>query len=159
MDRSTKLLGLVPSAAATCSVASIAKVGALYSADLPSPRLLSTEFRRWKRTCASTPVDKRADTLEKALLFCDRDDYPNISVLLAIACTLPVTTCETERSNSQLKLLKTYLRSTMTEERLSSLAVIKIHREMIADLDFDKLVVEFANRHPRRMALPCVLSD
>ena len=55
--------------------------------------------------------------------------------------------------------MKTYLRSTMTEERLSSLAVIKIHREMVADLDFDKLVVEFANRHPRRMALPCVLSD
>ena len=140
-----KLLGLVPSAAATYSVASIAEVGALYIADLPSPHLLSTEFSRWKRACASTPMDKRADTLEKALLFCDRGDYPNISVLLAIACTLPVTTCETERSNSQLKLLKTYLRSTMTEERLSSLAVIKIHREMIADLDFDKLVVEFAD--------------
>ena len=105
-------------------------------------------------------MDKRPDTLEKALLFCDRDDYPNIIfVLLVIACTLLVTTCEMERSNSQLKLLKTYLRSTMTEERLSSLAVIKIHREMVADLDFDKLVVEFANRHPRRMALPCVLSD
>ena len=47
----------------------------------------------------------------------------------------------------------------MTEERLSSLAVIKIHHEMVADLDFDKLVVEFANQYPRRMALPCVLSD
>ena len=86
-----KLLGLVPSAAATYSVASVAEVGALYSADLPS------EFSRWKRACASTPVDKRADTLEKALLFCDRDD---ISVLLAIACTLPVTTCETEIQQS-----------------------------------------------------------
>ena len=134
----------------------LAEVGALYSVDLPSPHLLSTDFSRWKR---AAPVDKRPDTLEKALLFCDRDDYPNIFVLLVIACTLPVTTCETERSNSQLKLLKTYLRSTMTEERLSSLAVIKIHREMVADLDFDKLVVEFSNRHPRRMALPCVLSD
>ena len=154
-----KLLGLVPSVAATFPVASIAEVGALYSADLPSPYLLSTEFSRWKRACVTAPVDKRPDTLEKALLFCDRDDYPNIFVLLVIACTLPVTTCETERSNSQLKLLKTYLRSTMTEERLSSLAVIKIHREMVADLDFDKLVVEIANRHPRRMALPCVLSD
>ena len=153
-----KLLGLVPSVTATYPVASIAEVGALYSADLPSPHLLSTEFSRWKRACVTAPVDKRPDTLEKAPLFYDRDDYPNIFVLLVIACTLLVTTCETERSNSQLKLLKTYHRSTMTEERLSSLAVIKIHREMVADLDFDKLVVEFANRHPR-MALPCVLSD
>ena len=68
-------------------------------------------------------------------------------------------TCETERSNSQLKLLKTYLRSTMTEERLSALAVIKVHRSMIEDLNFDQLVVEFANKHPRRMTLPCVLSE
>ena len=114
-----KLLGLILSVAATYPVASIAEVGALYSADLPSPQLLSTKFSRWKRACASTPVDKRPDTLEKVLLFCDRDDYPNIFVLLVMACTLLVTTYETERSNSQLKLLKTYLRSTMTEERLS----------------------------------------
>ena len=69
----------------------------------------------------------------------------------------PVTTCETERSNSQLKLLKTYLRSTMTEERLSALAIIKVHRSMVEDLNHDELVVAFANKHTRRMALPCVL--
>ena len=34
-----------------------------------------------------------------------------------------------------------------------------VHHRMVADLDFDHLVVEFANKHPRRMALPCVLSD
>jgi hypothetical protein len=56
-----------------------------------------------------------------------------------------------ERSDSQLKLLKTY---TMTEDRL--LAVIKIYREMV---DFHKLVVEFANQHPRTIALLCVVSD
>ncbi len=57
---------------------SIAEIGALYSADLPSPQLLSTKFSRWKRACASTPVDKRPDTLGKVLLFCDRDVYPNV---------------------------------------------------------------------------------
>ena len=151
-----KLFGLIPSVAATYPIASISEVGGLYSADLPSPHLLTTEFSRWKRACTSTPVEKRPDTLEHALLFCDKDDYPNIFVLLLIACTLPVTTYETERSNSQLKLLKTYLRSSMTEERLSSLALIKIHRDMVANLDFDKLVVDFANQHPRRMTLSCV---
>ena len=59
--------------------------------------------------------------------------------------------------NSQLELLKTYLRSTMTEERLSALAIIKVHRSMVEDLNYDKLVVVFANNHPHRMALPCVL--
>ena len=55
------------------------------------------------------------------------------------------------RANSQLKLLKTYIRSTMSEERLSALANIKIHRRMVAELDLNELVVTFANKHPRRM--------
>ena len=43
-----KLLGLIPSVAATYPSASIKEVGELYKADLPSPQLLSTEFNRWK---------------------------------------------------------------------------------------------------------------
>ena len=100
-------------------------VGELYKADLPSPHLLSTEFRRRKGKYSSASLDHRPNTLEGALQFCDKEDFPNIFILLVIACTLPVTTCETERSNTQLKLLKTYFRTTMTEKRLSSL--IKIH--------------------------------
>ena len=154
-----KLLGLIPSIAATYPLASITEVGDLYKSDLPSSHMLSTEFRRWKIKYSSMPSDQRPDTLGGALLSCETEDYPNIFVLLTIACTLPVTTCENERSNSQLKLLKTYLRSTMTEKRLSSLALIKIHHDMVANLDFNKLVVAFANKHPRRMALPCIFSD
>ena len=154
-----KLLGLVPSIAATYSLASIRDVSELYKSDLPSPQLLSTEFNRWKIRCTSIPIDERPNALQAALQYCDKDAFPNIYVLLVIACTLPVTTCETERSNSQLKLLNTYLRSTMTEERLSALAIIKVHRSMVEDLNHDELVVAFANKHTRRMALPCILSD
>ena len=39
-----KLLGLMPSITATYPIASISEVGALYSADLPSSHLLTTEF-------------------------------------------------------------------------------------------------------------------
>jgi glutamate/tyrosine decarboxylase-like PLP-dependent enzyme len=106
-----------------------------------------------------TASDMRPNTLQTALLGCDADAFPNIHVLLVIACTLPVTTCENERSNSQLKLLKTYLRTTMSEERLSAVAMMKIHRRMVNNLDLDKLVLAFSNKHPRRMALPCLLSD
>ena len=34
-----------------------------------------------------------------------------------------------------------------------------LHRDIVADLDFDKLVVHFANKNPGRMALPCVFLD
>ncbi len=62
--------------------------------------------------------------LLKSLQVCDKYYFPNIYVLLRIACTLPVTSCENERSNSTLKAC---LRGTMGQERLSSLALMHIH--------------------------------
>lgn len=56
-----------------------------------------------------------------------------------------------ERSSSQMKLLKTYLRTTMSEERLSALAIIKIRKKLVHHLDRDSLVQTFANTHIRRM--------
>jgi hypothetical protein len=40
-----------------------------------------------------------------------------------MACTLPVTLTTAERSFSKLKLIKTYLRSSMGQDRLSELAI------------------------------------
>lgn len=42
---------------------------------------------------------------------CNNTLYPNIHKLLTILLTLPVTSCEAERSFSTLKRVKTYLRN------------------------------------------------
>ena len=49
--------------------------------------------------------------------------FPNILILLVIFLTVPVTSAECERSFSCLKRLKTWLRSTIGQSRLSSLAI------------------------------------
>ena len=54
---------------------------------------------------------------------CDQTTSPNLHVLLQICLTLPITSCE--RSFSQLKLTKSSRQSTMTEERLGELALMK----------------------------------
>ena len=154
-----KLLGLIPSIAVSYKCASIEEVGQLYTTDLPSPHMLNTEYRRWKAKWNSVPVKKRPDFLQGALQQCDKDTFPNIHTLLLIACTLPVTVCENERANSQLKLLKTYLQSTMSEERLSALAMMKVHRTSAKRLSLDSLVVAFTNKNNRRMLLPCMFSE
>ena len=46
--------------------------------------------------------------------------------LCKIAVEIPVSTASCERSFSTLKLVKTYLRSTITDERLSNLGVLSI---------------------------------
>ena len=58
---------------------------------------------------------------------CDPGIFPSIDCLLRIACTMPVTSADNQRVNSTLKLVKGYLRTTMTTERLSRLALMNIH--------------------------------
>ena len=100
-------------------------------------------------------LEKPPSTLAAAIKLCDRDIYPNMHCLLAIACTWPATTCECERSFSGLRRLNTYLRATQTSERLDALAMINIHRSM--PVNIDSIVDLFAQIHPRRMLLTDIL--
>ncbi|GFT16091.1 hypothetical protein TNCV_3316161 [Trichonephila clavipes] len=51
--------------------------------------------------------------------------------------TVPVSTASAERSFSKLKLIKTYLRSTMSQVRLSALSVLSIEAEIVASVSYD----------------------
>jgi hypothetical protein len=59
------------------------------------------------------------------------DCYPNVSIAYRILFTVSVTVALVERSFSKLKLLKNYLRSTMTQERLNHLATLCIEKKII----------------------------
>jgi hypothetical protein len=48
--------------------------------------------------------------------------------LLNILCTLPMTTVESERCFSTLKRVKTFLRNTMGQSRLSALSMLSIEK-------------------------------
>ena len=77
---------------------------------------------------------------------------PNLSVTLRILLTVPVTVASGERSFSRLKLIKTYLRSSMTEERLCGLSVLSIENDIAQSLDFSDLLSQFASIKARKIA-------
>ncbi|KAG1925876.1 zinc finger MYM-type protein [Pimephales promelas] len=79
--------------------------------------------------------------------------YPNLWIALRIALTLPVTVASAERSFSKLKLIKTYMRSSVGQERLSGLAVISINGDVAQKLSYDDLIADFAARKCRRVPL------
>jgi hypothetical protein len=79
------------------------------------------------------------------------DLYPNIWVSLRILLTMPVSVASGERSFSKLKLIKTYLRSSMSQERLSSLATLSNENSITQNLDFFELVKTFADKKARKI--------
>uniref|UniRef100_A0A8I6YRM5 HAT C-terminal dimerisation domain-containing protein n=1 Tax=Hordeum vulgare subsp. vulgare TaxID=112509 RepID=A0A8I6YRM5_HORVV len=78
------------------------------------------------------------------------DCYPSISIAYRILFTMPMTVASAERSFSKLKLLKNYLRSTMTQERLNGLATLCIEKKLLDDIDIDPIISDFASRNVRR---------
>ena len=78
------------------------------------------------------------------------DCYPYLSLALKTMLTLPITVASAERSFSKLKLIKTYLRSTMTQERLSNLAVVSIEHKESQKLNIDALIDQFAVKKARK---------
>ena len=56
----------------------------------------------------------------------------------------PVTTCECERSVSPLRRMKTWLRNTMTNERLNGLAQMHINDDI--ELSVDEVIDTFARK-------------
>ena len=82
-------------------------------------------------------------------------EFENIHTLLRIGFTLPVTSCECERSASTLKRLNNYLRSTMSDERLTNLALIHVNYDR--EYDLDDIVQRYKNLHSRRLELDSII--
>lgn len=79
--------------------------------------------------------------------------FGEVCIVLSIFCTLPVTVAGGERAFSKLKLIKNYLRSTMSQDRLCSLAMLSIESQLARKLDFKDLINDFASKKARRWAL------
>ena len=77
--------------------------------------------------------------------------FPNLFTALRILLTIPVTVASGERSFSKLKLIKTYLRSVIHQERLNNLARLSIESPVSRDINFDKILKNFAEKKARKV--------
>ncbi len=112
-----------------------------YADDLPNPSILQQELHVWKWKWKSF-LAERPSSLSKSLFHANETTFPNIRQLLRIVSTLSVTSCECERRISFLRRLKTYLRTTMAEERLTGLALMHVNYGM--DLNLDEIINIFS---------------
>lgn len=75
-----------------------------------------------------------------------RELLPEMTNLLKIALTVPVTSCTSERSFSCLRRVKTYLRSTMSQVRLNHVALLHGHKQLAYKISLPDIANKFIVR-------------
>jgi hypothetical protein len=139
---------LVPKFCCKCTVSDVKPAITFYQDILEgSPSDVEAEFELWHSKCVNGTIsaDNAFDAFE-----CCPQTYPNIKFLLQILTTLPVTTASAERSFSMLRRLKTWLRSSMCEDRLTGLALLTSATDI--EVKPEEIIDRFLQRNSRRIS-------
>ena len=76
-----------------------------------------------------------------------------VFIIAKLIVVMPATNAVSERSFSTLRLIKSYLRSTMTEMRLNSAMILNIHKERTDDLSLIEVANEFVVNSDHRQSI------
>ena len=79
-----------------------------------------------------------------------KQPFQQIYSVIKLYLTIPITTSEGARCFSALKLIKSCLRTTMTNDRLSNLAILKIANDV--KINYDDIINAFASVKNRQMS-------
>ena len=118
---------------------------------MPNVSSLRAELKEWQRYLRITEPTQSSSSpnLTECLEHADENIFPNIRTLLRISCTLPVGSCEAERSFPSLRRVKTYLGNRMGEDRLSGLTVMNMNHGM--EIDLEAVCQMFIERNKRKI--------
>ena len=81
---------------------------------------------------------------------CKREEWKSDLEVVSNSSLMPATNASSERSFSALRQVKTYLHTTMTQERLNYLMIIHVHKERTDALDMKTLLNEFVDKSEHR---------
>jgi hypothetical protein len=115
-------------------------------------RRLGVQLSMLHDLCTDNPVEAVHDVaaIMKMLQPETRRVFTEVEQLISLCLSLPVSVAGSERSFSALRRLKTWLRSVMTQRRLTNLALMHMHADIIDSLDLQILVREFISQTPER---------
>lgn len=77
---------------------------------------------------------------------------PMYTKFVELLLTIPGSSCTNERSFSLMRRVKTYLRSTMGQQRLNNISILAAYRELSDQTNMDEIVDDFINQNNLRKA-------
>ncbi|KAF0710245.1 zinc finger MYM-type protein 1-like, partial [Aphis craccivora] len=78
---------------------------------------------------------------------------PNVNLMLRLVFTAPISTASNERAFSKLKLMKNYLRSTTSADRLQSLMLLNSNKDILDYVNITMLVNKWSLLKERRIMI------
>ena len=64
---------------------------------------------------------------------------------------MPVTSATAERSFSGLRRMKTFVRTSMSQDQLNSIAILHVHKALTREIDISKAAAKFISRSEHRL--------
>lgn len=74
-----------------------------------------------------------------------RTAFSQTITMIKNALTMPISQVTCERSFSKMKIMKNYLRNSMSDQRLSDLTLLAMERDIV--FDYESVVDTFAKKH------------
>jgi len=130
-----RLWGLIPEycEASPNTAQDLERLLEIYQEDIGPRAAVVPEVQRWENKWKNEDVSTVPSSAIEALCARHADIYPNVYILLTILGILLVSTATSERSFSNTRRLKTYLRSSIGNVRITALALPSIHKDRQID--------------------------
>ena len=118
-------------------------VSKFYGADFSY--VLKAQLESFGVMCKDEPTPTLAYIIThvRSLSHAQNELLSEVLTLAKLLLVLPATNAVSERSFSALRRVKTYLRSTMNQDRLNDLMVLRVHKTLTDTLDLVQVTNEF----------------
>jgi hypothetical protein len=77
--------------------------------------------------------------------------YETLAIALQILMTLSISVASCERSFSKVKLIKSCVRSTVSQDKFTNLTILSFENEVASSIDFDDVIKDFAAIKSRKV--------
>ncbi len=142
---------LNPTSSTFCQEEALFPFASIYSCNIDDLRHELHQMKRILERKEQAGIQKPTCIVDLTVLIEPyKEVFHELFRLCKIPLAIPVSTAACERSFSTLKLVKSYLRSTMNDDRLSDLGVLSVESRRAKSLNLDEFVNFFALSHSNR---------
>src|SRR5580765_4300772 len=99
------------------------------------------------KNCILQSTDQNYITLNDVKTVLTKQTFPNLYKLFQVALTIPISSSTYERSFSAMHRIKTWLRTSMLQERFNNTSILYIEKEISKSINTETIVNIFTQKN------------